>query len=237
MCGGMADCDLPVLSEPFALGSDPAARNGAFPPAVRRAENTILKSASVSHSVTMRPSGCCVTRIINDDFRPTAGARSMAFVGFRVGLARAGSRCACGTALGIAWLSRLRVLRYRSFHRFLAALRAISARLVLPILFARAKPPFRPSATAAAFFPSSVSVSAISPVAIRMTWTAFAITSAGRFWPFGPLGIGCHPDGFATGPTAPGRSLPVLDFTGRRHLRYAVFGSVIELHRGPASRA
>ena len=54
---------------------------------------------------------------------------------------------------------------------------------------ARANPPFRPSATAAAFFPSSVMPSAISPVAIRMTWTALEITSAGRFWPLGPLGI------------------------------------------------
>jgi hypothetical protein len=29
----------------------------------------------------------------------------------------------------------------------------------------------------------------ISPVAIRMTWMALPITSAGRFSPFGPLGI------------------------------------------------
>ena len=31
-------------------------------------------------------------------------------------------------------------------------------------------------------------VSSISPVAIRMTWTALPITSAGRFSPLGPLG-------------------------------------------------
>src|SRR5258708_1065128 len=47
----------------------------------------------------------------------------------------------------------------------------------------------RPSATAAAFLPSSVVVSSIWPVAIRMTWTALPITSAGRFSPFGPRGI------------------------------------------------
>jgi hypothetical protein len=34
----------------------------------------------------------------------------------------------------------------------------------------------------------SVPVSSISPVAIRMTWTALPITSAGRFSPLGPLG-------------------------------------------------
>lgn len=34
-----------------------------------------------------------------------------------------------------------------------------------------------------------VGVSPISPVAIRMTWTALSITSAGRFSPLGPLSI------------------------------------------------
>jgi hypothetical protein len=53
------------------------------------------------------------------------------------------------------------------------------------MLSARACPPFRPSALAVA----SLVFSWISPVAIRMTWTALPITSAGRFSPFGPLGI------------------------------------------------
>src|SRR5712691_11452413 len=47
----------------------------------------------------------------------------------------------------------------------------------------------RPSATAAAFLPSSVVTSSISPVAIRATMTARAFTSAGRFSPLGPRGI------------------------------------------------
>src|SRR3984893_3267122 len=47
----------------------------------------------------------------------------------------------------------------------------------------------RPSATAAAFLPSSVvAVSSISPVAILPTMTAAPITSAGRFSPRGPRG-------------------------------------------------
>jgi hypothetical protein len=33
------------------------------------------------------------------------------------------------------------------------------------------------------------SVLTISPVAIRITWTALPITSAGRFSPFGPRGM------------------------------------------------
>jgi hypothetical protein len=61
------------------------------------------------------------------------------------------------------------------------AFRAIEDSLLLPSFFARAAPPLRPSATAAAFLPSSVIVSSASPVA-RMTWTALPITSAWRFW-------------------------------------------------------
>jgi hypothetical protein len=38
-------------------------------------------------------------------------------------------------------------------------------------------------------FAGSVLVSSISPVAIRMTWTALPITSAGRPSPRGPLGM------------------------------------------------
>ncbi|MGB8366632.1 MAG: hypothetical protein WCE20_19210 [Rhizomicrobium sp.] len=56
--------------------------------------------------------------------------------------------------------------------------------------WARAAPPFRPPLRAYSF-PSLAGVfSSISPVAIRMTWTALPMTSAGRFWPWGPLGIG-----------------------------------------------
>src|SRR3954454_21312648 len=54
---------------------------------------------------------------------------------------------------------------------------------------ARAFPPMRPSATAAAFLPSSVVTSPISPVAILAIMTARALTSAGGFWPLGPFGI------------------------------------------------
>src|SRR6266571_4074009 len=54
---------------------------------------------------------------------------------------------------------------------------------------ARAFPPIRPSATAAAFLPSSVVTSSISPVAILAIMTARAVTSAGRFSSFGPFGI------------------------------------------------
>jgi hypothetical protein len=36
------------------------------------------------------------------------------------------------------------------------------------------------------------SSSVFSPVAIRITWTALPITSAGHFSPRGPLGIGMH---------------------------------------------
>lgn len=44
----------------------------------------------------------------------------------------------------------------------------------------------RPSATAAAFLPSSVMMSAISPVAIMV---ALPMTSAGRFSPFGSAAL------------------------------------------------
>jgi hypothetical protein len=47
----------------------------------------------------------------------------------------------------------------------------------------------RPKATAAAFLSASTRVSVSSPVAIRMTFTALPITSAGRFSPLGPRGI------------------------------------------------
>lgn len=58
------------------------------------------------------------------------------------------------------------------------------------MLLARARPPLRPSSTAALLFPSSVwPSSSISPVAIFMTWTALLTTSAGRLCPFGVFGI------------------------------------------------
>src|SRR4051812_25740323 len=55
--------------------------------------------------------------------------------------------------------------------------------------FARAFPPMRPSATAAAFLPSSVVISSISPVAILAIMIALPMASAGRFSPLGPRGI------------------------------------------------
>lgn len=56
------------------------------------------------------------------------------------------------------------------------------------LLLARAAPPSFPSCAAAlAGVWSNFSVS--SPVAIRMIFTAAPITSAGRFWPRGPLGM------------------------------------------------
>ncbi|RWK60906.1 MAG: hypothetical protein EOR78_26025 [Mesorhizobium sp.] len=45
-----------------------------------------------------------------------------------------------------------------------------------------------PSAFAAGSLPSSITSSASSPVAMRVTRTALPITSAGRFWPLGWLG-------------------------------------------------
>lgn len=75
-------------------------------------------------------------------------------------------------------------------HRALAAVLAILARCVLLIARARADPPMRPSSIAALLLPSSGFVSSsISPVAIRMTWTALLMTSAGRFRPFRSFGM------------------------------------------------
>ena len=73
-----------------------------------------------------------------------------------------------------------------------AAFLAISARRSELMLLARAAPPFLPSAFAAGSLPSSGynGTRQSSPVAIRMTWTALPITSAGRFSPLGPLGMG-----------------------------------------------
>lgn len=78
------------------------------------------------------------------------------------------------------------------FHRFAAACLAISGRFLADRFAARAAPPFRPSATAALSLSSSVvpRSSSIYPVAILAIWTAAPMTSAGRFWPLGPLGIG-----------------------------------------------
>src|ERR1700722_206347 len=78
---------------------------------------------------------------------------------------------------------------YLSFHLDLAAFLAISDRRLALIPSARALPPMRPSATAAAFLPSSVVVCSISPVAIRVTWKALPMTSAGRLSPLGPRGM------------------------------------------------
>ena len=74
-------------------------------------------------------------------------------------------------------------------QRFSAAFLAISFRFFADMPAARAFPPMRPSATAAAFLPSSVITSSIWPVAIRMTWTALPITSRGRRSPLGPRGL------------------------------------------------
>jgi hypothetical protein len=70
-------------------------------------------------------------------------------------------------------------------QRALAAFLAISFRLLADMPLALARPPMRPRATAAAFFPSSVTLSSTSPVAIFATMTA-ALGSAWRFSPFGP---------------------------------------------------
>src|SRR6266545_5631963 len=78
------------------------------------------------------------------------------------------------------------------FQRAFAALLAISLRRLADMPSARAFPPRRPSATAAGSFPSDSGVgisSSIWPVAIRMTWTALPITSAGRRSPLRPRGI------------------------------------------------
>src|SRR5713101_4640503 len=80
------------------------------------------------------------------------------------------------------------------FQRVLAAFLAISLRRLALMPSARALPPMRPSATAAAFLPSSVVRSSISPVAILPIMTAAPITSAGRFSPLGPRGMSLSPD-------------------------------------------
>jgi hypothetical protein len=77
----------------------------------------------------------------------------------------------------------------RYFQRFLAAFLAISDRFLAVIPAARAFPPMRPSATAAAFFPSSVVRSSISPVAILPIMMALPMASAGRRSPLGPRGM------------------------------------------------
>jgi hypothetical protein len=73
-----------------------------------------------------------------------------------------------------------------------AAFFAMAARFFWVRLSARARPPLRPPSlprSAAGLCASSV----IWPVAIRMTRTAFAATTAGRFWPLGPVGIQLRP--------------------------------------------
>ena len=71
-------------------------------------------------------------------------------------------------------------------HLARAAFVAMLRRVAWDSLDARARPPKRPSATAARLLPSSVwPDSSISPVAIFMTVTALPMTSAGRLWPFG----------------------------------------------------
>src|SRR6185295_13954797 len=79
-------------------------------------------------------------------------------------------------------------------QRVFAAFLAISFRFFAVIPAARAFPPMRPSATAAAFLPSSVVMSSISPVAILAIMTALPIASAGCFSPLGPLGMSFPPD-------------------------------------------
>jgi hypothetical protein len=71
-------------------------------------------------------------------------------------------------------------------QRAAAAFLAIDLRLLGVNFAARAFAPAFPLRTLPDF---TCTVSTISPVAIRMTWTALPITSAGRFSPLGPLGI------------------------------------------------
>ena len=80
-------------------------------------------------------------------------------------------------------------MSFAAFHRAVAAFFAISIRRVAERFFARTSPPMVPPAAPRTAEPDSSSFSSISPVAIRMTWTALPITSAGRFWPWGPLGM------------------------------------------------
>lgn len=72
-------------------------------------------------------------------------------------------------------------------QRPFAAALAISARFSGDKDLARARPPLRPNRAAS---DSGPRFSSISPVAIRPTMTAAPITSAGRFSPLGPLGMG-----------------------------------------------
>jgi hypothetical protein len=71
----------------------------------------------------------------------------------------------------------------------LAAFLAISARFSAVMDAARALPPFRPPFRFASV-PGAWPVSGSWPVAIFMICTARDMASAGRFWPWGPLGMG-----------------------------------------------
>jgi len=99
---------------------------------------------------------------------------------------------------------------FRFPQRSAAAFWAISFRFLADNPAARALPPIRPSATAAAFLPSPVITSSISPVAI-MTERAF--TSAGRFSPFGPLVIVLQPLLGGKHTILPSRDIPKMDPT------------------------
>src|SRR5271156_6574955 len=100
-----------------------------------------------------------------------------------------GNHLVCHPALGRMPEKPLIRVSY-FFQRFAAAFRAISPRRSGDIALALAAPPLAPSAFALGSLPSSVgSVSTSSPVAIRITLTALPMTSAGRFWPLGPVGI------------------------------------------------
>src|SRR5437870_4317133 len=78
-------------------------------------------------------------------------------------------------------------LRVYGFQRFLAAAAAISRRRSVDNFAARAAPPALPPLDR---FGVELGLSLISPVAIRPTMTAALTTSAGRFSPRGPFGIG-----------------------------------------------
>jgi hypothetical protein len=100
-------------------------------------------------------------------------------------------KLACNLLMRCGLPEKLRQPDHRFvLHLAVAARLAISARRALLMAFPRAMRPFRQSSTAALSFPSFVAGdSSISPVAIFITWTAFPITSAGRFAPFLVLGI------------------------------------------------
>lgn len=88
----------------------------------------------------------------------------------------------------------LPVARYLP-QRALAAFLAMDFRLVGLNAFAHALPPASPPRRMC-FFTGSGFTSCTSPVAIRMTWTACPITSAGPFSPLGPRDINsptCQP--------------------------------------------